>query len=155
LLTSPIRALKTEFPGFRISVLVEQQFAGCFAANPDIDHVIVARGKYSTAAKLLAHRFDAIVNLHGGPTSFIYSCLGWGRRIGAQHFQYARFYHGLFPSPDSALHTVESTLDTFRWLGLRAEKAPPLRYASQPAEAARVHQTCKDQPYVVIHPASL
>ena len=40
LLTSPIRALKEEFPGFRISVLVEARFADCFEGNPDIDEVL-------------------------------------------------------------------------------------------------------------------
>ena len=35
LLTSPVRALKEEFPDFRISVVVESRFAACFDGNPD------------------------------------------------------------------------------------------------------------------------
>jgi heptosyltransferase-3 len=155
LLTSPVRALKEEFPGFRVSVLVEERFAGCFDGNPDFDQIVIVRGKYSTGAKLLTHRYDAIINLHGGPTSFAYSCLAWGKRIGAAHYQYAKLYHGLFPPPEPTLHTVESTMATFRWMGVRAEEPPPLRYEVHAGEGERMQQTFKGRPYVVIHPASL
>ena len=42
LLTGPVRAIKEEFPQFRISVLVDARFADCFHGNPDFDEVIVA-----------------------------------------------------------------------------------------------------------------
>jgi len=155
LLTSPLRALKQEFPGFRISVLVEPRFAGCFANNPDIHRVIPAGGKLASAANLLSCRFHAIINLHGGPTSLFYSIMAWGRRVGAAHYQYAWLYHGLVPPPDPAVHSVESTMNGFRWLGVRAEHAPPLRYEIQSAAAERMKRTFKDEPYVVIHPSSL
>src|SRR5688572_20837827 len=128
LLTGPIRALKEEFPGFRIAVLVEARFAACFDGNPDFDEILIARGKVSTAAKLLMRRFDAIINLHGGPTSLMYSCLAWGKRIGAEQYQYSRLYDGLVPKPDSTRHTVESTMAILGWLGLRRTQAPALRY---------------------------
>ncbi len=155
LLTSPVRALKEEFPGFRISVLVEQRFAACFDGNPDFDKVIVARNKYAAAAQLLSRRFDVIINLHGGPTSFFYTCFAWGRRIGAEHYQYAKLYHGWFPSPEPSAHTVQATIGIFRWLGVRAEEGPPLRYEVHEAEAARMGEIFKGRPYVVIHPGSL
>jgi len=155
LLTSPVRALKEEFPGFRVSVLVEERFADCFDQNPDFDRVITVHGKSSTALRLLTRRFDAIVNLHGGPTSFMYSCLAWGNRIGGRHYRYARLYNGVFPAPDPASHTVESTLAILKWMGLRAEQAPPLRYVRHEPEAERIRQTLKNRPYVVIHPAAL
>ena len=63
LLTSPIRALKEEFPEFHVAVLVESRFADCFDGNPDFDEVIRVSHKYSTAARLLSRRFDAAVNL--------------------------------------------------------------------------------------------
>ena len=54
LLTSPVRALKSEFPGFAVSVLVEERFASCFQGNPDFPETIVVRGKGSTIAYLRA-----------------------------------------------------------------------------------------------------
>src|SRR4029434_593394 len=78
LLTGPVRALKEEFPGFRVSVLVESRFAPCFDKNPDFNEILIAGGKFETGTQLLTRRFKAIVNLHGGPTSLAYSCLAWG-----------------------------------------------------------------------------
>lgn len=155
LLTGPVRALKEEFPGFRLSALVEPRFAGCFDGNPDFDEILISRGKWSTALRLLTRRFDVVLNLHGGPTSLAYSCLTWGKRIGAEHYQAARLYHGLVPKPDSSLHTVNSTMATLQWLGVRGRDAPALRYERHPAEAARMQERLAGRPYAVIHPASL
>src|SRR5436309_5890904 len=155
LLTSPIRALKQQFPAFRIAVLVEPQFAGCFDGNPDFDEILLARKKYATAARLLRRRFDAIVNLHGGPTSLLYACMAWGRRIGLEHYQYAKLYNGLMPRPDSGVHTVESTTNLLQWLGLQCEEPPPLRYEFHAKESARIKERLRGRPYVVIHPASV
>ena len=55
LLTSPIRALKEEFPGFSISVLVESRFADCFDGNPDIDEILPI-GRKSEAVRLVGRR---------------------------------------------------------------------------------------------------
>src|SRR5262245_14937439 len=140
LLTAPARALKEEFPGFRLSVLVESRFAPCFDGNPDFDEVLSAGGKFTTGIRLLTRRFHAIINLHGGPTSLMYSCLAWGRRIGVEHYQGSVLYHGLAPRPDPRSHTVDSTMSVLRSLGVRSEQAPALRYAPHPREADRIQE---------------
>ena len=155
LLTSPVSALKREFPEFRVSVLVEKRWAACFENNPDFDDVLSVRSKLSAAGTLLTRRFDVILNLHGGSTSLVYSCLAWGKRVGAEHYRYARLYHGLVPAPDPAVHTVTSTMSTFRWMGVRREKAPPLRYEVQASELEEMKRKFGGRPYVVIHPAAL
>jgi len=155
LLTSPVSALKRQFPGFRVSVLVERRFAGCFRNNRDFDHILSPGNKLAAAALLVTRRFDAIINLHGGPTSFAYSCLACGPRIGAEHYGYSKLYHGLFPPPDPQAHTTESTLNVFRWMGLEVEKAPPLRYLVQPREREAMERKFGTRPYVVIHPAAV
>ncbi len=155
LLTGPVRALKEEFPKFRISVLVDSRFADCFDGNPDFDEVIAVSNKFLTGARLLLRRFDAIVNLHGGPTSFFYSVIATGKRLGAEHYQYAKFYHGLVPRPDPAVHTVESTMAVFNWLGVQRKQPPPLRYEVHQKESIRIRQRLGARPYVVVHPASV
>jgi len=155
LLTGPVRALKEEFPGFRISVLVEARLASCFDGNPDFDQILIAGGKFSTAIRLLTRRFNAIVNLHDGPTSLAYSCLAWGKRIGVEHYRASKLYHGLLPAPPSSAHTVESTMALLQWLGVRRERAPALRYEPHAAEAARIQERLKGRAYVVIHPAAI
>lgn len=155
LITGPLRALKQEFPGFHVSVLVEPRFSECFDGNPDVDEILTTRrSKYRTMLALLGRRFDAIVNLHGGPTSLSYSCAAWGPRIGLKGYQYDWTYSGLVPSPEPHSHTVETTMHWFRWLGVRTEISPPLRYATHPREADWVRETLQERPYVVIHPAA-
>ena len=156
LLTSPIRALKREFPGFQVSVLVEPRFAGCFDGNPDVAEILsTSEKKYSAVARLLGRRFDAVVNLHGGPTSLLYCCAAWGPRIGVHDFQYSWLYSGVVPRPEAKLHTVETTMEWFRWLGVKSKTPPPLYYAPHPEETEWVHETLRDRPYVVIHPGAL
>jgi ADP-heptose:LPS heptosyltransferase len=155
LLTSPVRALKEEFPSFRISALVEKRFAPCFSRNPDFAETLTAEGKLGTAARLLTRRFDFIINLHGGPTSLAYSCFAWGKRIGREHYRGSRIYHGLVPPPDPSVHTVASTLAVFQWLGVQRETPPPLRFENHPSEAARINEALKGRPYAVIHPSAL
>jgi ADP-heptose:LPS heptosyltransferase len=155
LLTGPVRAIKEEFPQFRISVLVDARFADCFDGNPDFDEVIVSNKKFRTAMRLLVRRFHLIINLHGGPTSLVYALMAIGKRIGAEQFQYSRLYHGLMPPPDPAVHTAESTMAWFRWLGVRCEKPPALRYEVHSSESSRIREKLAGKPYVVVHPGSV
>ena len=154
LLTSPVRALKEEFPQFRVSVLVEDRFAPCFEGNPDFHQILRARSKSSTGSHLFTRHFNAIINLHGGPTSLAYSCAAWGRRIGANQYQYSKLYNGLVPAPDPVAHTVESTFEMFRWLGLRTEKPPSLRYEVHAESSRRMQERFNGRPYAVIHPGA-
>jgi ADP-heptose:LPS heptosyltransferase len=155
LLTGPVRALKEEFPGLRISVLVEKRFAACFSGNPDFHEVLIAKGKYRTAVRLFFRRFHVIVNLHGGPTSLTYSLLAHGKRVGVEHYRLSFLYHGLLPPPDSSAHTVETTMAGFRWLGVKQETAPALRFEKHEGEAGQIEKTLRGRPYAVIHPGSV
>ena len=92
LLTSPVRALRSEFPSFRVSVLVDARFAPCFSGNPDFEEVIPVHGKAATLLTLLRRRFDLVVNLHGGPTSLLFALAARGPSVGAEHYQYASLY---------------------------------------------------------------
>ena len=161
LLTSTLRVLKSEFPSFRISVLVEDRFADVYDGNPDVAEIIRVDGKAATVGQLLLRSFEAIINLHGGPTSLVYALAARGTRIGGAQHQHAGLYRGWFPAPDGALHTAQSTLETFRWLGVRTTTAPPLRYESHPDAARRMASrlagaTPADaRRYVVVHPAAV
>jgi ADP-heptose:LPS heptosyltransferase len=152
LLTSPIRALKEEFPGFQITILVESRFSGCFEGNPDIAEVLSV-GRKTEALHLMARRYDLVVNLHGGPTSLAYALLARGPHVGFEQFRYKWLYRGLLPAPDPAVHSVEATLAAFRWLGVRRDTPPSLRFEGDRSNA-RVREPLRT-PYVVIHPAAL
>ncbi|HEX4997813.1 MAG TPA: glycosyltransferase family 9 protein [Terriglobia bacterium] len=154
LLTGPVRALKEEFPDFRISVLAEERFAPCFDGNPDFHEVLTVKSKYAMAARLAGRRFSLTLNLHGGPTSLFYTLAPWGRRIGVEGYQYSWLYHGLAPRIEYSAHSVEASMLAFRWLGMTREECPPLRYADHPAEAERMRAAVKERPYAVIHPGT-
>src|SRR5262245_26682952 len=154
LLTGPVRALKEEFPGFRISVLVDARFAPCFDGNPDFDEILPVHSKYGMAARLLARRYSLVINLHGGPTSLFYTCMAWGRRVGVEGYRHAWLYHGFTPAITYPAHTVEAAMLAFRWLGLQQETCPTLRYAVHLEEAERMKAAVKDRPYAVIHPGT-
>jgi len=156
LLTSPVRVLKEHFPGFKISIAVEARFAGCFDANPDFDEIIVLKKKLSAAAALLTRRFDAIINLHGGPTSLLYAWLARGPKIGSAQFQYRGLYSGLVTSAAPQSHSVEATMHTLQWLGVRhSGKAPGLRYEFHPEQSEKVKALAGKTDYVVMHPGAL
>ena len=156
LLTSPLHALKIEFPDFHISVLVEPKFAQCFDRNPDIDEVLTTRPtKLGTVKQLLKQRFDAIVNLHGGPTSLAYSLAARGPAVGIADYQYSKFYSHLVPRGAGQRHTVDATMELFRGLGLKSPNAGPLIYTDQPEEAAWIRRNLGTEAYAVIHPAAV
>jgi len=152
LLTSPVRALKEEFPAFEITVLVESRFAECFVGNPDIDEVLAFRRK-TDALQLLTRRYDLIVNLHGGPTSLMYALMARGPQVGFEQFQYRWLYRGLLPAPDAHVHSVEATFAAFQWLGIRRSTPPALRFEARERNTGRSASVRK--PYAVIHPAAL
>jgi ADP-heptose:LPS heptosyltransferase len=155
LLTSPLHALREEFPAFQITILVEPRFSDCFSRNPDVDEILSADSKYSVASQLFARRFEAIVNLHGGPTSLLYSWFPRGQRIGMEHYRARKLYHGLAPAPAPMAHTVESTMAVLRWLGVRCAQAPALQYAKHSEYAARMREKLSGRAYVVVHPGAV
>jgi ADP-heptose:LPS heptosyltransferase len=155
ILTGPVRALKEAFPGFRVSVLVEERFAPCFRGNPDFNEIIPVASKFNAAARLAARRFSLKLNLHGGPTSLFYAWMPWGRRVGIESHQYPGLYRGLVPAVTYPAHAAEQLMFTFRWLGVDRETCPPLRFEKQREEAERMRAAMKERPYAVIHPGSL
>jgi ADP-heptose:LPS heptosyltransferase len=161
LLTSPVRALKAQFPSFRIAVLVEKRFADVFDGNPDFDQIIRVQDKAATVARLFTRRFDLVLNLHGGPTSLVYARSARGLRVGGEHYQHAWGYRATFPRPNPNIHTVASTLELFQWLGVHESSPPPLRYERHPDASDQVRARLTDvlatptEPYVVVHPAAV
>ncbi len=155
LLTASVRALKEEFPDFRISVAVESKFEACYDGNADFAEVIAIQNKAS-AFKLLLRRFHLIINLHGGPTSLLYSLLAWGPRVGGEKHQYRWLYSGVVPSVAPHTHSVDATMAAFRTLGLRrTDPAPAPHYTEHPNEAEKMKHVMRQREYVVIHPGAL
>lgn len=132
--TANIRALKLWRPDLRLSILVEAIYTELFEADPDIEPIPLLRraadrrssigARLAVIRDLRRRRFDAVVNLHGGPTSAQLSLLsGAPRRAGAAHFRNGYAYNLRIPPAERVLgregmHTVEYQFGQFKWLGL-------------------------------------
>jgi ADP-heptose:LPS heptosyltransferase len=156
LLTSPLHALRNQFPDFHVSILLDPRFAACMDGNPDVDDVLTTgESKWATIRDLTGRRFDAVVNLHGGPTSLAYSIAAGRRRAGVEGYQFQRLYSTLAPKNLDRRHTVKATMALFAALGLDPVEPGPLHYAHHADDAEWVRASVGSGRYVVIHPAAV
>ncbi len=174
--TANLRALKQFRPDLQIATLVEAVFTDLYLADPDIEAMPLVRGakdrRSSIAARLDAIReirggkFEAVVNLHGGPTSAHLTFLSGARhRAGAWHFRNGYAYNLRIPPAEEILgrhdlHTVEYQFGQFQWMGLpHAEPEPTHLYVVPPRrETARAKLrnagADPEKPYAVLAPTS-
>jgi predicted lipopolysaccharide heptosyltransferase III len=174
--TANLRALKRFRPDLQITTLVEAIYTDLYLADPEIEALPLGRGdrdkRSSIAARLdvikeTRHRkFEAVVNLHGGPTSAHLTFLsGAEHRAGAAHFRNGYAYNLRIPPAEEILgrtdlHTVEYQFGQFRWLGLPDEEPSPthLYVVPQRRETARSKLRAAgvelERPYAVLAPTN-
>jgi predicted lipopolysaccharide heptosyltransferase III len=174
--TANLRALKRFRPDLRIATLLEATYADLYAADPQIEVIPLPRSgkdrRSSLAARLnligaiRRHDFDAVINLHGGPTSVHFTLLsGAKHRVGASHFRGGYAYNMRIPPAEEILgrkdlHTVEYQFGQFKWLGLPAVEPEPthLYVAPQFRESAfaalRGAGVDPEKPYVALAPTN-
>lgn len=178
--TANLRALKQWRPDLQMTTLLEAIYTDLYAADPGIEAIPLWRGMKDKRSPLAARlsmireirrrRFDAVINLHGGPTSAQLTLLSGARfRIGAADFRNSYAYNRRIPPVDQilnqpgasrGLHTVENQFAWFKWLGLPGEEPMPTSlYVS--------HQSCstaenklreagidQERPYAVLGPTN-
>ena len=173
LLTPSLRMLHEWRPDLKVSLLLDRPWAELLAGNPDVEQIIVAGSKISTILRVRRERFDAVINLHGGPSSAqITRFSGAGLRAGMAQFRSRGSYNLIVPRTQdifsggqikgghTAFHTAEHAALVFGWLGMPLRTIPPAQLF--PASAARESVLRKLAPhsggparYAVIHPAAL
>jgi heptosyltransferase-3 len=146
-LTTPaIHILKASRPDLKISVVVEERFAGIFEDNPDIAAIL------PPAIKGVAFRRPELcINFHGGSRSLVLTAASRARfRAGFAHYRASSVYNVRIPTAQEILgvhrtvHTAEHLASAMFYLG--ADRRPIPR-ASLFAERKRV-----EKPYAVLHP---
>lgn len=174
--TANLRALKHFRPDLQITTLVEALYTDLYAADPDIAAIPLPRAVQNQRSSLAArwqiirtirhHKFHAVINLHGGPTSAQLTLLsGAKHRLGAQHFRNGYAYNLRLPSSEALLgrrdlHTVEYQFGWFKWLGLPSAQPEPTQLFVN--EAARTHTQTQmleagldpARPYAVLAPTN-
>lgn len=160
--TTPIpRALKRQFPGARLTYLVEPAAAAVVHGNRHIDEVIVAprpaglrRAVFDLglAARLRRARYDLVIDLHGGPRSaWLALATGAPQRIGYVIQGRTWMYTRAVPRP-RALRPRHSVVN--QWDLLEAiEGWPPggpdpardrVEMPENPAAAARIERRLRE-----------
>ena len=172
--TPAIRALKRSVPDAHLTYLVEHDAAPVLAQNPHLDDLITIRrpqglgralSDLTSAQRLRAARFDAVIDFHGGPrSSWLTWATGAPTRIG-----YCVPYRGWAytqtisrPRQLRARHSVENQWDLLAPFGGRLAAPPdpcrdPVEMLEDPAAAAQVARRLsavgvgRDHTLIVIH----
>ncbi len=146
-LTTPALALLKQFrPDLKVSVVVQDRFAGVFAGNPDVDQILAPN-----AASLALLRPHLALNLHGGATSVrMMLAAASGLRAGFGHFRFQPMYNIRIPRAqeilgvDRTVHTAEHLASAMFHLGVPQSEIPRARLFAAPYS--------RNGPYAVLHP---
>ncbi len=174
--TANLRALKRFRPDLQITTLVEAIYTDLYEADPDLAAIPLTRGSQDKRSSVTSrlniirdirqHKFTAVINLHGGPTSAQLTFLsGAKHRIGAAHFRNGYAYNLRVPPSEEILgrtnlHTVESQFGWFKWLGLPMETPAPIQLFVAPSQRTCAQKKLQSagvdlhQPYAVLAPTN-
>jgi lipopolysaccharide heptosyltransferase III len=139
LLTPSLRLLNEWRPDLPLTVIIETRFRELLESNPCVDELLSpgeGRSWRKIAARLGAVRelrrrkFSLCVNLHGGPTSTLFTRLSGARRkAGYEYYRSRGIYSFLIPHARALLgrddvHTAEHQAAAFFYLGLPRTEIP-------------------------------
>jgi heptosyltransferase-3 len=99
-------------PDLQIDLLAEAPYASVFSRHPAVHETLVLRPRHGAAGKgwqrvracyeIHRRRYAAVLNLHGGTTSSLFTLASGSRlRIGQQKYRHAWIYNYLIPPPPS------------------------------------------------------
>lgn len=135
ILTLPlIEALHQWRPELKLDILVESPYAPVFENHPAIHEVLILKARnipdssgwtrFQAALEIWKRRYPAVINLHGGTTSRLFTIAGRAKlRLGEKSHRGSWIYSAQIPLSSNiwqrqSLHTVEHQLTVMRWLGL-------------------------------------
>lgn len=135
ILTLPlVEALHSWRPELELDILIESPYAPVFADHPAIHDVLIlkarkipgsaGRARLEAAFEIWKRRYPAVLNLHGGTTSMLFTMASRAKfRLGEKSHRGSWIYNGQIPSSTSiwqrrSLHTVEHQMAVMGWLGL-------------------------------------
>lgn len=133
ILTLPlVEALHAWRPELQLDILIEAPFVPVFSNHPAVHEVLSVRRRdgletpgwprYRAAIEIWRRRYPAVLNLHGGTTSMLFTCASGAKlRIGQESHRGSRLYNARIPPSTtlwrrSSIHTAEHQLGLMRWL---------------------------------------
>lgn len=170
-----LEALNAWRPDLQLDVLVEAPYAGVFSRHPAVHETLKVklRGwhgpeawpRFRSCVEIRKRRYPAVLNLHGGTTSLLFTLASGARiRIGQEKYRCAWVYSALIPPPPlvwrrTDLHTVEDQLTLLPWLSLPVPTRLRGKLYVEDAARARVRgrlDSAGIRPfqYLLIHPTA-
>lgn len=156
--------------GARVGVVVEAPFHEVLEGNPDVDAVLIPRGKGKWTSRVQVLRQirafgpDLVIDLHGGSTSSLLTRLsGAPERVGYEQSPHSRFYTRRVPDSrqiwgKESLHTVEHQLAPLKYLGWPVDPLPPLRVDVSSVARRKIQKLLLekgfDEGFILVHPAA-
>ena len=175
LLTPTLQLVKNWRPDLCISVMVESRFRELLQGNPAVEEILDSGdkpegrsliGRLGTIRELRRRGFALCVNLHGGPTSRLFTrWSGAPQRVGFAHYRGAGIYNILVPDARTilnkpSLHTAEHQAAAFFHLGLPQTEIPRAAIYSGAGFAGwwEVRRAAlgisPGRPYAIVHPTA-
>ncbi|HTZ17710.1 MAG TPA: lipopolysaccharide heptosyltransferase II [Dissulfurispiraceae bacterium] len=160
-----VRAIRKQWPGAKISILVKPAIAPLFENNPDVDEVLLYEerfsgmiGKLRLSSMLRSMRYAKAILLQNAFDAALITFLA---RI-PERIGYARDSRQLlltkpvhYNSQDRKIHHIQYYLDLLRASGINAECSHPwLRLSLKERLAARATLSCLKQPILGINPGA-
>jgi ADP-heptose:LPS heptosyltransferase len=175
LLTPTLRLLKEWRPDLLLSVMVESRFRELLQGNPAVEEILSPGegtgvrhliSRLAVIRELRRQKFSVCVNLHGGPTSRLFT--RWCAapcRVGFAHYRGASLYNVLVPDARTilkkpSLHTAEHQAAAFFHLGLPQREIPRAQIFCGIEQAGwwnaqrAVLGIDRGQPYAIVHPTA-
>ena len=166
-----LEALHAWRPDLQIDVLAEAPFAPVFWRQPAVHETLVLRtrdgsppgwSRLRACLEIRKRHYSAVLNLHGGSTSLLFSLSSGARiRVGQHKYRQGWLYHALIPSPFSVwqrsdLHTVEDQMTFLRWLDIPIPQRPAGKLILDDACRSRIRERLaavgiRETSYLVMH----
>ncbi len=167
LLATPVfRALRHQYPGARISALVNAGTDEVLRRNPNFEEIfLVPRGTWKTQVRFFcdirSRWFDCVIDLTDGDRSAVISFFtGASIRIGLNHERRWRgwLYSQAVEAPYGAMHMVDYHAQALTCLGVSANVGEPELFVGEEDELAAdrlLHHAGRGgEKWVMIHPAA-
>lgn len=172
LMTPSLAVLKQFRPDLHVAVLLEKPSAPLLKRHPHVDEVIVLSRmpgllsnvwrRWHLVQRLRRASFDAVFDLHGGPTATVLCYLSGARhRIGYAGYRHSWMLTHRAPDPEVIwqkpnVHSVEQQVGLLKWAGVPVQQIPPtLLYAREAVHqnvASRLRRLGLDGPFALLHP---
>ncbi|HEY2934784.1 MAG TPA: glycosyltransferase family 9 protein [Acidobacteriota bacterium] len=168
-LMTPIpRIVKQWRPGAKVSVLIEEPFAGVFKGNPCVDEVLAIPRcenilrRIRRMAAIRRRKFDLVFNMHSGTTAGLFALAsGAAVRVAYASARYARKFNVRVPPSEAfweaPIHTVEHQLSPLMHLGIPVPEKIELELHPDGAVLDKIRSRIRDlglspEQFLLMHP---